>query len=177
MSQGWETHVKWKSSREMSHKKPIIWIISRNVCTFCFQLFPSVSISTLYSWSEWDMPFDNVILHSCECDKELHVDALCLKPIDLPSNASFTTEAGTNLPSSSNSFNPTAFQWDSLQQTKHTHTHGNKDQVLYRISHKPCYLRVGVRMWILIMFDFQKYKKMIGILNITTSVAKFWAFK
>lgn len=21
------------------------------------------------------MPFDNVILHSCECDKELHVDA------------------------------------------------------------------------------------------------------
>ena len=43
-----------------------------------------------------------------------------------------------------------------LASTKKTHLHGNKDQVLYRISHKPCYLHVGVRMWILIMFDFQK---------------------
>lgn len=87
----------------------------------------------------------------------------CLKPIGLPSNASFTTEAGTNLPSSSYSFNPTAFQWDSLQQ-RNTHTQ-TWQQGSGLVSNKPCYLHVGVQMWISLMFDFPKKKRWLEYLT------------
>ena len=168
MSQGWETHVKWKSSREMSHKNRSFESFLEMCVLFAsnwFHLFPfpysTPGQSRICLLIMWFCTLANVTKNCTLTRNVPQTHWFAIKR--LLHNWSWHKPAKLKL-----QFQSYSIPMRLASTKKHTHTQ-TWQQGSGLVSNKPCYLHVGVQMWISLMFDFPQKKKMIGILNITTS--------